>query len=103
MRQTSAHPQPARVTRKRLAADTTREISRGPSVAWRAGAVLLLGLGAGAGCKEAAGSTPEGSASLRAGQVTLSADEIRRTSIVVEPMSDQEIDDTLVTSARVTF
>jgi cobalt-zinc-cadmium efflux system membrane fusion protein len=37
------------------------------------------------------------------GDVALSLDEVRLGGIVVEPASEQEIDDTLVTSGRVTF
>jgi cobalt-zinc-cadmium efflux system membrane fusion protein len=89
------------MARARSAADTKRETSWGKSAAWRAGAVFFLGLGAGAGCKEAAGSTPQ--ESVHNGQVALSAEEIRQTNITVETLSEQDIDDTLVTSARVTF
>jgi cobalt-zinc-cadmium efflux system membrane fusion protein len=65
-----------------------------------AGAVLLVALAASAGCKEASGSQTSASPS---GEVALSLDEIRQNSIVVEPTSNQEIDDTLVTSGRVAF
>jgi cobalt-zinc-cadmium efflux system membrane fusion protein len=61
-----------------------------------------LALGASAGCKEASGPTSHGP-SLPAGEVALSLDEMRQNSIAVEAASDQEIDDTLVTSGRVTF
>jgi membrane fusion protein, heavy metal efflux system len=100
----SVIPRPASAARlRRSTTNTDRESPRGSHVAWRAGAVLLLGLGAGAGCKEAAGSTSQEFASVRAGQVALSADEMRQTNITVEAMSEQEIDDVLVTSGRVTF
>jgi cobalt-zinc-cadmium efflux system membrane fusion protein len=52
-------------------------------------------------CKE-----PEGPASASkavGGEVVMSLDEVRQASVVVEPASEQEIDDTLVTSGRVTF
>jgi membrane fusion protein, heavy metal efflux system len=103
MRRRSEQLQTATIARTKREADARRENSGGSSVARRTGAVLLLGLGACVGCKEAAGSTTKESASVRAGQITLSADEIRRTNITVEAMSDQEIDDTLVTSGRVSF
>jgi len=65
-------------------------------------AAVLVALVGGVGCKEASGHTSNESA-LPSGEVALSLDEIRAGSIVVEPTSDQEIDDTLVTSGRVTF
>jgi cobalt-zinc-cadmium efflux system membrane fusion protein len=77
-------------------------MSHGLSLRWKQRAVLLLALGASAGCREAAGSTSRGSA-LVAGEIALGPDEIRQSSIVVEATSDQEIDDTLVTTGRVTF
>jgi cobalt-zinc-cadmium efflux system membrane fusion protein len=69
---------------------------------WRLQAALLLALGASAGCKEAAGSTSRGPA-LAPGEVGLSLDEMRQNGIVVEAVSDQEIDDTLVATGRVAF
>jgi cobalt-zinc-cadmium efflux system membrane fusion protein len=65
-----------------------------------ASAALLVALVASAGCKDASGSQVS---ALPSGEVALSLEEIRQSSIVVEPTSNQEIDDTLVTSGRVTF
>jgi cobalt-zinc-cadmium efflux system membrane fusion protein len=73
----------------------------GTSLVWSAGAALLLGLGC-AGCKEAAGAT-SGQGVTSGGEVELSVEEIHQGGIKVEPLSEQEIDDTLVTSSRVTF
>jgi cobalt-zinc-cadmium efflux system membrane fusion protein len=64
--------------------------------------MLLLAFAAIAACKETKGSASHGSATP-SGEVALSIDEIRQSSIIVEPASDQEIDDTLVTSGRITF
>jgi cobalt-zinc-cadmium efflux system membrane fusion protein len=84
----------------RMSVHTRREASRRPSFAGRASIALLFAAGTGAGCKEAADPTHAVAAS---GEVALSLDEIRQSGIVVEPATDQEIDDTLVTSGRVTF
>ncbi len=81
---------------------TKRRTFGGPSLGSLESAALLLALGACSGCKEAAGSTSRGSA-LPAGEVALSVDEIQQSRILVEAMSDQEIDDTLVATGRVTF
>lgn len=52
-------------------------------------------------CKERESSATE---STRAGgDIAMSLDAIKQANIVVEPASEQEIDDTLVTSGRVTF
>src|ERR1700689_2549134 len=72
----------------------------GPCMGSAAGAALLLVLAASTGCKEASGSQ---TSAVPSGEVALSLDEIRQSSIVVEPTSNQEIDDTLVTSGRVAF
>jgi len=65
-------------------------------------AALFLALGACAGCKVASGSTLHESA-LPPGEVALSVEEIRQSSVTVATISDQDIDDTLVTSGRVAF
>jgi cobalt-zinc-cadmium efflux system membrane fusion protein len=67
--------------------------------------IAVLGLAAAlsmsmAGCNEGDGHIV---AKAPVGEVALSLDEVRAESIVVEPASNQEIDDTLVTSGRVTF
>jgi cobalt-zinc-cadmium efflux system membrane fusion protein len=77
-----------------------RKTSRALTITSRGGAALLLALTASAGCKEASGHTESARPS---GEVSLSLEEIRQNSIVVEPTTDQELDDTLVTSGRVTF
>jgi membrane fusion protein, heavy metal efflux system len=53
-----------------------------------------------AGCNEGDGHVV---AKGPVGDVAMTLDEVRTASIVVEPASTQEIDDTLVTSGRVTF
>jgi membrane fusion protein, heavy metal efflux system len=76
-----------------------------PLVAWAA--VFAAGLGVTvatsgcAGCKEAESSATE--SKVPSGDVSMSLDAIKQANIVVEPASEQEIDDTLVTSGRVTF
>jgi membrane fusion protein, heavy metal efflux system len=54
------------------------------------------------GCKEAEGEGL-GPSKSAGSDIALSLDEVRAAGIVVEPASEQEIDDTLVTSGRVTF
>lgn len=78
-----------------------RGLSEGASIGQGVGVALLLVVGTSAGCKEAA--DPTSRSSVPSGEVMLSLDEIRQNGIVVEPATDQEIDDTLVTSGRVTF
>lgn len=89
-------------TRTQRIVGTKRRTAGASSRVRGASAALLLALGASTGCKEATGPTSRGSA-LPAGVVALSLDEMRQNSISVEATSDQAIDDTLVTSGRVTF
>jgi cobalt-zinc-cadmium efflux system membrane fusion protein len=75
----------------------------GGRLAWRVGGLtaLVAAMLSMSGCKEAQG---EGLGLSKTGSdVALSLDEVRAAGIVVEPASEQEIDDTLVTSGRVTF
>jgi membrane fusion protein, heavy metal efflux system len=62
-------------------------------------AVILLSF-AGAACKTTENSS---GSSMPSGEVTMSLEAIRQGNIVVEPASEQDIDDTLVASGRVTF
>jgi membrane fusion protein, heavy metal efflux system len=74
--------------------------TRKPSCLWVFGG-LLLGLAfCSSACNEGDGhiTTKDPVA-----DVALSLDEVRLAGVVVEPASEQEIDDTLVTSGRVTF
>jgi membrane fusion protein, heavy metal efflux system len=54
-----------------------------------------------ASCKDPESAAAE--AKTPTGEVALSLDAIKQANIVVEPASEQDIDDTLVTSGRVTF
>jgi len=53
------------------------------------------------GCKDAESATGESKGPT--GEVAMTLEAIKQANIVVEPASEQEIDDTLVTSGRVTF
>jgi cobalt-zinc-cadmium efflux system membrane fusion protein len=53
-----------------------------------------------AGCKNESAAAESKAPS---GEVAMTLDAIKQANIVVEPASEQEIDDTLVTSGRVTF
>jgi cobalt-zinc-cadmium efflux system membrane fusion protein len=54
-----------------------------------------------AGCRDAESATAE--SKVPSGEVAMNLEAIKQANIVVEPASEQEIDDTLVTSGRVTF
>jgi membrane fusion protein, heavy metal efflux system len=66
---------------------------------WFLGVLVALSLTIPA-CKEHDGGTESKGSS---GEVAMSLDAIKQANIIVEPASEQEIDDTLVTSGRVTF
>jgi cobalt-zinc-cadmium efflux system membrane fusion protein len=70
---------------------------------WHSGVVVgvLATAAVGIGCT--GGEAHAGEHKASAADVALSLDEVRAAGIVVEPATDQEIDDTLVTSGRVTF
>jgi len=60
----------------------------------------VLAILAFAGCKNESAASESKAPS---GDVAMTLDAIKQANIVVEPASEQEIDDTLVTSGRVTF
>ncbi len=76
-------------------------VSRTAASAWRAVAASAAALLLLSACKQAEDASSGGKA--QSGEVALSLDDVKKAGIVVEPASEQEIDDTLVTSGRVTF
>jgi membrane fusion protein, heavy metal efflux system len=78
-------------------------MSRAQTV-FRAAALLGLGLGLGVGCKPppAPDTTPV-APSTNAGEVFLSPDKIAAAGITVQPVAEQAVEDTVVTSGTVTF
>src|SRR5271154_6162536 len=84
------------MTRRGAIVAQARCVLRSPQ-SWRLGVLAALAL---AGCK-----SEDAAAESKAptGEVAMTLDAIKQANIVVEPASEQEIDDTLVTSGRVTF
>ena len=71
----------------------------------RVAAMLLLAasLGAPAACHKSQASAPEQGPKIPPGEVWLTAEQVKEAKVESKPLEEQDVDDTILTSGKVTF